>query len=121
MRDRSLLIWVVAVTAVLFRGESNVSARDRLTITVDPNVAVSPATVWIRTEVEPDASNRALEIIVDSAEFFSSSEVRLDGEHTSRVSALKLRDLPAGEYRITATLTAADGQRWVANQNIQVH
>jgi hypothetical protein len=46
--------------------------------------------------------------------------MRLDGNHASRVSALKLRDLPAGEYRITATLTTADGHHWVAIKRIQI-
>ncbi len=92
-----------------------------MALRVDPSVALMPATLRIRTAIEPDAGNRALEVVVDSEEFYSSSELRLDGERASRVRAFEFRDLPAGKYWITATLTTADGKHWVARQSIQVH
>jgi hypothetical protein len=120
MRKRVLFTCIVVAAGLLLNLESDLAARDRVKIMVDPTVAVPPATLRVRTVVEPDESNRALEVVVDSAEFYSSSELRLDGEHASRVNALTLRDLPAGEYRVTATLTTADGQHWVAIKQIQV-
>ena len=43
------------------------TAKESVSIRVSPTVAVAPAELIIRTSVEPDERNRAVEIVADSA------------------------------------------------------
>ena len=101
MNWRLLLIGVfVSLTFVL-------GADERLTITVEPAVAVAPATVRVRARIQPDVDNRTLEIVAESTDFYSSSELSLDGDRAPRVSAFEFRSLPVGDLTVTVALVSA--------------
>lgn len=78
-------------------------------IRVNPEVTYAPANLWVRAEVEARPENRRLEITAESAEFFRSSEVQLDGKYAPRVSFFQFHSLPAGDYIVTASVRDEHG------------
>jgi hypothetical protein len=85
----------------------------RLRLEVTPRVSTAPAVVRIRVIVAPDATNRALHIIVDSESFYRSSVVPLDGANAAAITETMLRNLPSGDYEVIAALIDGDGRRIV--------
>jgi len=78
---------------------------------VSPSVSVAPATVRIRVTVAPAADNRAVAIVVDSDDFFRSSEVSLEGDRAPRTIFVEYKSLPAGRYEIRGVLVGSRGQQ----------
>jgi hypothetical protein len=96
-------------------------AGERLAIRVSPAVAFAPANLIVRAIVEADADNRAVEVIAESAEFYRSSEIQLEGDKAPRANQFEFRNLPPGVYEVRASLVGADGHaRAVARQQVNV-
>ncbi len=113
---RVLAVCGLIVTAVL-----PLDGREPLTIAVSPAVAFAPATVRVRARIEPNADNRRLTIVADGVAFYRSSEIQIDGEQAPRTFELAFRDLPGGEYEVSAILTDTVGrQRAIARQATRV-
>jgi len=102
MKALSLCGLVVLLAAPLGAGE-------RLVLRVSPSVAFAPANLLVRTTVEADAANRGMEISAESADFYRSSAVELDGERAARTTQFEFRSLPPGKYNVKATLLGSDG------------
>jgi hypothetical protein len=85
-------------------------AGERLSIKVSPAFAFAPANLVVRTIVEADAGNRAIEIVAESPEFYRSSQMQLDGDKAPRVTTFEFRSLPSGTYDVKATLLGDRGQ-----------
>ena len=94
---------------------SPAAAPPPVSVQVNPNVAMAPATVRVIVTVEPDERNRGLLVEADSLNFYSSSEVMLEGNESSRVRRFEFKNLPPGEYEVRATVERNDGRRQVAN------
>ena len=98
-----------------------VSAKEPVSIRVNPTVGIAPADVNIRITVEPNASNRGLEIVADSDSFFRSSLVQLDGDRAPVTTTIRLRGLPGGNYAVTAVVIGANGQqRAIARAQVNI-
>jgi hypothetical protein len=91
-----------------------------LTIQVSPGVSLAPANVMVRARVARDADNRALEIEVDSEDFFRSSMVTLDGDSAPSVTQVAFKGLPGGEYQVSVALLGSRGIRETLNKTIMV-
>ena len=76
-----------------------------------PAVMLAPGHLVVHTLVEPDAANRAVQVVAESSDFYRSSEVPLDGDSAPRRSRFEFRDLPTGSYEIQAVLLGSDGQQ----------
>jgi hypothetical protein len=87
------------------------AAGDPVSIRVNPTVSVAPTVLAIRVSVVPQPENRALEIVVDSEDFYRSSRVELDGDRAPIVNTLHIGSVPAGDYEVTATVIGSDGKR----------
>jgi hypothetical protein len=87
------------------------AAGDPVSVRVNPTVSVAPTVLAIRVRVVPQPENRALEIVVDSENFYRSSRVELDGDRAPIVNTLRIGSVPAGEYEVTATVIGSDGKR----------
>ena len=85
-------------------------AGEMMSVTVSPAVAFAPATLVVRTRIEADARNRAVEIVAESPSFYRSSEIQLDGDRAPRTNRFEFRSLPSGTYDVKATLLDASGQ-----------
>jgi hypothetical protein len=72
---------------------------------------IAPANLVIRTNAEPDAENRSMEFIGESAAFYRSSRITLEGDRAPNTTMVEFRSLPPGDYEVTAMLIGADGHR----------
>lgn len=80
-------------------------------VTFSPIVAFAGADLRVVVRVQPDAGNRRLQLSVDAPTFYASTERQLDGLEGARAHTFAVRELPAGEYQIVATLQGTDGIR----------
>jgi hypothetical protein len=95
--------------------------RERLSMQVSPAMSFAPANLVIQTRLEPDADNRAMEVIAQSDDFYRSSAIQLDGDRAPRTVRIEFRSLPPGEYRVTAVVIGSDGQqRALARSHVNV-
>jgi hypothetical protein len=88
-----------------------VGAEVPLAIRVSPVTAFAPATLVIKTRVEPDSENRWMEVAASSDGFFRSSAIQLEGARAPKSATFEFRSLPPGEYEITDVVIGAGGQR----------
>ena len=105
MRSRLWLIALALSTATL------VAAGEPVSIRVNPSVAVAPTNLAISVNVVPQPQNRALEIVLDSGDFYRLSRVQLEGDRSPLVNTMKIDSVPAGDYEVTATVFGSDGRR----------
>jgi hypothetical protein len=52
-------------------------------------------------EVEPDAENRSMEVIADSATFYRSSRITLEGDCAPKTMMVEFRRVPPGDYEVS--------------------
>ena len=109
----------IALMAVLGVAAGD-AAESRLRIEVSPRVSSAPAVVRIRAIVTPDAANRALEIVVDSGDYYRSSIVYLDGANAATVTETTLKNVPGGDYEVSVALVEAGGRRTVDKRELTV-
>jgi hypothetical protein len=107
MTSRILLCGVLVLVAM----PAGTRTSERLVMRVSPSVAFAPADLVVSTTIDSNASNRAIEIIAESADFYRSSEVPLDGDKAPRTFRLALRNLPGGAYTVRALLKGANDQQ----------
>ena len=87
------------------------AAGDPVSLRVNPAISVAPTILAISVSVAPQPENRALEIVVDSTDFYRLSRVQLDGDRAPRINTMKIDSVPPGDYEVTATVIGADGKR----------
>jgi hypothetical protein len=105
MKGRYVMVALVLVATAV--GD----AKEPLSIRVSPAFSFAPANLVIRTSVEPDAENRAMEVIADAADFYRASTISLEGDRSPKTMTVEFRSLPPGDYNVTATLIRVDGHR----------
>jgi hypothetical protein len=95
-------------------------ANDIVEIRLRGRYYAEPATVQITIAVEPDAINRALRVEAESERMFRSSEITLEGAREKRIHTLEFKNLPAGEYTLSAQVFSRGEMRAVATQALTV-
>ena len=106
--------------ASLLASAPDLTAHDKLSLRVTPSVSHAPAYVRVIAQVERDAANRTLEITADSNEFYRSSTINLEGDQAPRTTQLDLKNLPRGEYTISAVLVDNMGHRSLVQRSVLV-
>jgi hypothetical protein len=106
MKLRTLLCGMLVVTAAPL----GAGGPERLSMRVSPSVAFAPADLFVRTTIEANHQNRTIEIIAESADFYRSSEITLNGAKAPRTTQVQFRSLPGGAYTVTAVLKGADDE-----------
>ncbi len=111
-----------AFTFALFLSSAlSLNASERLAIAVSPRQSFAPASLAVRVHVAPDVANRALEVVAESAEYYRSSRIQLDGDDAPATSLLEFRSLPGGDYDVRAVLIDNTGrQRASAREHVIV-
>jgi hypothetical protein len=94
----------ILCAALLTCGVIGVNGQERVQLNVSPMISRAPATLKVRVTVERRTENRALTIVADSADYYFSSEVQLEGDASPATHFLDLRNLPGGEYQISAVV-----------------
>jgi hypothetical protein len=117
MYVRPLLCMMLMLTSLT----SGARGSSRLSLRVSPAVAIAPADLTVRATIEASGSNRAIEIIAESGEFYRSSEIPLDGENAPRTARFEFHGLPGGTYAVHAVLKGAnDGVLARVHQEVHV-
>ena len=92
-----------------------------LRVRVSPAMAHAPADLYIYVSVARRPDNRLLRVSAESDDFFRSSETQLDGENSARVTLVRFRELPPGDYQIRAELIVSTGRTVdVAKRTVEV-
>ena len=104
MRRRTLIVGLLIAAST-----GGGVAKESVAIRVSPAVAFAPADLTIRTNVEPDERNRVLEIVADSAAFYRSSAIPLEGDRAPQTTTVTFRGVPAGAYEMTAVVIGEQG------------
>jgi hypothetical protein len=91
-----------------------------LSVRVSPAVAAEPAIVRVVAVVEADDRNRSLEITAESDRYLRSSQIQLEGHDARRVWDFEFRDVPRGNYQVTAILTGTGGRRAAVTRVVMV-
>jgi hypothetical protein len=97
-------------TALLLGLVASLDATQPLSITVSPAQSFAPTTLTIRVRVEPDDTNRALDVVTEGGSYYRSSRIPLDGADAPRTIALQMRNVPGGEYEVRGSLTNTAGR-----------
>ena len=113
MVKKAVFLCVLALSAPLDAGE-------RLAMRVTPNMALEPALLTVRTIIESDADNRGLEVLAQSADFYRSSSVQLNGASAPRLNVFEFKNLPMGTYEVTSVLVGSSGRRAIASRAFRV-
>jgi hypothetical protein len=95
-------------------------AGERLDLRVTPTVAFEPATVTVRATITADDDHRALEVIAESADYYRSSYVPLDGERAPRITEIAFRGLPSGHYTVRAIVFGSRGETTRTERTAQI-
>jgi hypothetical protein len=90
------------------------AAKEPLTMAVSPLQSFAPTNLTIRVRVEPDADNRALEVVAESGDYYRSSRIQLDGAEAPRTISLEIRNLPGGDYDVRSALINRAGRERAA-------
>jgi hypothetical protein len=96
--------------ALLFSSASSLDATVPLSMAVSPLQSFAPTNLTIRLQVEPDAVNRALEVVAESGEYYRGSSIQLDGTEAPRTISFEFRDVPGGNYDVRGTLISSAGK-----------
>src|SRR5438128_8655380 len=86
---RGLAVAAAVVTTAAANG-----AGERLVIHVSRSIAMAPADLSVRTTVASNKDNGSIVISADSAQFYRSSEIELDGDKAPRTIIFEFRSLP---------------------------
>jgi hypothetical protein len=108
-------------SGLLFLATVSPGADGTLRLRVSSAVAIEPADIVVRTFAARNADNRAIQVVVDSSTFYSSSEVPLDGDRAPLSKEFRFREMPAGDYVVSATLIGPGGEpRATATDGLRV-
>jgi hypothetical protein len=99
-----LVLWLAATPRTLNGGEA-------MRITVSPALQRAPAFLTVKISLESSAENRYLQVIAESPDFYTSSQVQIDGKNGAPLKVFEFRDLPSGLYDITGILVGTHGTR----------
>jgi hypothetical protein len=102
-----MLLVIVACASL---GSAATAAKVEVAVRVTPSVSVAPATVRVVVTIEPDADNRQLELVADSGSFYTSSTVQLEGGDAPRLQTFEFKEMPAGNYEVSARVLQKNGQ-----------
>jgi len=100
----------VLASALFLSLAVSINANEPLTMAVSPVHSFAPTNLIIRVHVEPDAANRALEVVAESGEYYRSSLIQLDGAEAPRTISLEIRNLQRGNYDVRGALINSAGR-----------
>jgi hypothetical protein len=83
----------------------------KLTVRLTPLVRLTRGDARGLVVVPRHGSNRVLQVILESENYYSVSDVQLDGDDAPQSHSFYWRDLPPGSYRVTVHVYGTDGLR----------
>ena len=104
----------IVASALFLSWAMSIHANEPLTMAVSPVQSFAPTNLTIRVHVEPDAGNRAFEVVAESSDYYRSSRIQLDGVGAPCTIALEIRNLPGGDYDVRGALIDSAGHERAA-------
>jgi hypothetical protein len=101
-------------SALFLSSAVSINANEPLTMAVSPVQSFAPTNLTIRVHLEPNAGNRAFEVVAESGEYYRSSRIQLDGAEAPRTIWLEIRSLPGGDYDVRGALIDSAGRERAA-------
>ena len=83
----------------------------KLDVRASGTASTAPATLRWTVFVGSHADNRLLRVSIDGEALFQSSDIPLEGAESARSHFVSWRDIPAGDYVVTAVLYGPSGPR----------
>jgi hypothetical protein len=108
------------LAAGILGGSPNTSADAAVSITVRPAVALNGGHAQLRVLVARNDMNRALVWEVDGPSYYRLSSIELRGASAPRRYVFTVRDLPAGEFEVRATVKRNDSSEITDRSTIKV-
>jgi hypothetical protein len=116
MRSWSAVVFAVAVM-IPARAEEQ---SNGVALRVYPRQAFAPATVQVTVLIEPDAHIRHLVVEAESGMFYRRTDQELEGTNAARLHVFRWRNLPEGDYMVTATVVFDEGTQEQARDRVHV-
>jgi hypothetical protein len=110
----------LAVVAGVLAGSLHLNADEAISITVRPSVTSFRGSAQLKVLVARDEKNRSLVWEVDGPNYYRSSSIDLDGAAAARSYFFVVKDLPAGEFDVRATVKRNDRSAVVDRSSIKV-
>jgi hypothetical protein len=101
---------------VAHAGESG----DPLMLRMTPRFVSAPGYLRSLIRVAPNAENRSMRVEIDSAGYYRSSEIQLDGASAPMSHFMDWKQVPAGKYELIVTVMGESGPRVVRHLTFQV-
>ena len=112
---------VTTAAVISMAAPASVHADNPLSASVTPQVAYAPAKVQALVRVAPHPDNRILRVTLESASYYRSSDVPLEGAQAPAAHWLRWRSVPAGTYVVTLELRRSTGDhRFLVGGRIRV-
>ena len=96
------------------------SADEAISITVRPAVTSYRGSAQLKVLVSRDEKNRTLVWEVDGPNYYRSSSIALDGASSPRSYFFMVKDLPAGEFDVRASVKRNDSSVAMDRSSIKV-
>jgi hypothetical protein len=113
-RTRRVAVSVAAFALVVTSSHAvlrAVNEMPKLTVHLTPLVQLTRGDARGVVTVPQDAANRRLRVVLEAEDYYSVSEVQLDGQDAALTHDFRWRDVPPGAYRATVFLYGADRLR----------
>jgi hypothetical protein len=108
------------LAAGVLAGSMHLSADEAISITVRPAVATVNGNAQLKVLIARNEMNRALVWEVDGPNYYRSSLRELAGAASPRSYFFVMRDLPAGEFEVRASVRRADNSIAMDRSSIRV-
>jgi hypothetical protein len=93
---------------------------EELTLRITPRFVSAPGFLRSLIRVAPHADNRLMRVEIDSAGYYRSSEIQLDGASAPMSHFMDWKEVPAGNYDLIVTVMGTTGPRVVRHLTFQV-
>ena len=110
-RVARLILIATGFAGALLVAVPSLNAGGALQLRVTPTMTRSPALITARVMLDTVADDRYLQVAAESEDYYTSSQVQLDGSGHASVRVVEFRNLPTGLYQITAVLVGTHGPR----------
>jgi len=99
---------------------ASLNATEPITVSVWPAVAIARGAAQLKIVVERNDLNRSLMWEIDGPNYYRSSTEQIDGADSPRNWLFLLKELPAGEFDVRATVKRSNNSQALAQCRIRV-
>ena len=109
-----------AMAVGVLAGSMQMSADEAISITVRPAVTSYRGNAQVKVLVSRNEKNRTLVWEVDGPNYYRSSSIALDGAASPRSYFFMVKELPAGEFDVRASVKRNDSSVATDRSSIRV-